>query len=230
MTDTSALSVELRIPRPDFCIDVAFELSAGITILFGPSGAGKSSVLQAIAGLVAPDSGRISRSGTLWFDSATHHSLPVHERGIGYVFQELSLFPHMTVRKNINYGLVGKLDGPAQRRATETAMTKFAIAHAACRYPKTLSGGEAQRVAMARAFAFPPALVLCDEPFSALDAELRLELMTKLKQTVTELGIPALHVTHDRTEAITLGDDMLMLERGAVTKRGKPRELLQPKR
>jgi molybdate transport system ATP-binding protein len=220
------LSVTLKLSRPDFVIDVAFELERGITVLFGPSGSGKSSILQAIAGLLAPETARIRAGETVWTDTGQNQHLPTHQRGIAYVFQNLALFPHLTVKENVAYGLVNKMNASEHAAAVALALEKFAIGHVADRYPKTLSGGEAQRVALARAFAYEPTLVLCDEPFAALDASLRAELSATLRQTVNALQIPALHVTHDRDEARALADEVLLLDRGKIVKRGPPSEVL----
>ncbi|HEX9104826.1 MAG TPA: ATP-binding cassette domain-containing protein, partial [Polyangia bacterium] len=169
------LEVDVRVERArgrDFRLDVKFAAPPGVTILFGPSGSGKSTTLAAICGLITPQAGRIALGDEVWFDAARGIRRPVEARGIAFVFQSLALFPHMSALHNVEYGMH---DLPRAERAEKALklLERVGVKHLAKRRPRTFSGGEAQRVAIARALARSPRLVLLDEPFSALDRELR---------------------------------------------------------
>jgi molybdate transport system ATP-binding protein len=223
------LRVELRLSpaRPgDFSLEVAFEAPPGITILFGPSGAGKSTTLLAVAGLISPAAGRITLGDEVWFDAEAGIDRPVHARGVAFVFQSLALFPHLTAAGNVEYGVDRALGRAERERRALEMLARMKVAHLAERRPPTFSGGEAQRVALARAFAMSPRIVLLDEPFSAMDRELRLSLATDVRAFADEAGIPILHVTHHRGEARALGDRVVLVERGRVRGRGSVDELL----
>src|SRR5205085_2459760 len=148
-----------------FALDLAFETRAGINILFGPSGSGKTTTLRAIAGLVAPDAGRIAHNEQIYFDSTAHINLPIQQRRIGFVFQEGTLFPHLTAEQNVAYGITARVQ--AKREHARALLAQFGVEHLAARYPRELSGGEQQRVALARALAPAPSVLLLDEPLSA---------------------------------------------------------------
>jgi molybdate transport system ATP-binding protein len=214
-----ALEVEARLSRKgerEFSLDVKFRAEPGITIMFGPSGSGKSTTLAVIAGLLKPASGRVALGQEVWFDSARGIDRPIHERSIAFVFQSLALFPHLSAVENVAYGIDRGLER-AERRARAMAMLeRMKVAHVAGRRPGTLSGGEAQRVALARAFARSPRLVLLDEPFSALDRDLRLALARDVRAYVDEARLPLLQVTHHRNEARAMGDRVVMMEAGRV--------------
>lgn len=219
------LEVKARVVREGFRLDVAFAAPPGVTVLFGPSGSGKSTVLGVIAGLIRPDEGLVRVGDETWFDGARGVDVPVHRRRLAYVFQSLALFPHMTAEGNVAYGIdraVGRAE--RHRRARET-LERMRVGHLAGRRPKTFSGGEAQRVALARAFAVAPRVVLLDEPFSALDHDLRVELAADVRRTVAELGVPALLVTHSRGEAADLGDRLVRLAAGRIAGTGAIAEL-----
>ena len=181
------LSVQIRTRRArkdeggvgdeaSFSLDVAFDAAVGITILFGPSGCGKSTTLAAIAGLLRPDAGRIALGDDVWFDSARGIDRPPHLRGVAFVFQSLALFPHMTAAHNVSYGMDRHLSASEKRQRAEKLLARLKVGHFADRRPATFSGGEAQRVALARAFAMSPRIALFDEPFSAMDRQLRKDL------------------------------------------------------
>ena len=204
----------------DFSLDVAFEARPGVTILFGPSGSGKSTTLAAIAGLVRPDRGRIALGDEVWFDSERRIDRPVHERGVAFVFQSLALFPHMTAVGNVAYGMDRTLSRDARRARAVELLARLRVSGLADRKPSTFSGGEAQRVALARAFATRPRLALFDEPFSALDRDLRRELVADVRELIAEQAIPLVHVTHHRQEARALGDRVILLEAGRVKETG----------
>jgi len=228
------LSVRIRTTRArrsgdkeeSFSLDVAFEAAPGITILFGPSGCGKSTTLSAIAGLTRPDSGRIALGDDVWFDSERGIDRPPRQRGVAFVFQSLALFPHMTAAHNVTYGMNRSLSAAEKRRRADALLTRLKVGHLADRRPATFSGGEAQRVALARAFAMSPRIALFDEPFSAMDRQLRRDLVADVRTFVAELAIPLVHVTHQRNEARALGDHVILLEAGRVKGEGTAKQLL----
>lgn len=230
------LHVKLRVERQGrgegagepFALDVELEVPPGITILFGPSGSGKSTVLQAIAGLLRPDAGTVRYGDELWFDSATGVDRPVHKRGVAYVFQTLALFPHMTAVGNVAYGIDRSVPRAARRERARQMLARLHVEHLAHRRPRTFSGGEAQRVALARALATSPRVVLLDEPFSALDRELRVQLAQEVRTLVDELRLPLIQVTHNHGEARAMGDRVIRMHRGSITAVGSFDEVLGP--
>ncbi|MET0625129.1 MAG: ATP-binding cassette domain-containing protein [Pyrinomonadaceae bacterium] len=204
-----------------FTLDVEMTAPAGVTILFGASGAGKTQTLRAVAGLASPDEGRIAVGRTVFYDSALGVNLPVGRRRVGYLFQNLALFPHMTALENVEFGAAAP--NRAARRAKALALLeRFGVAHAAGRRPRAVSGGEAQRVALARALAGEPRLLLLDEPLSALDEPVKLDIISVLRELNRDLRLPILYVTHSREEALALGERALVFERGRVVARGEP--------
>jgi molybdate transport system ATP-binding protein len=222
----SELHVDIQLRAESFALEAKFDAPAGITVLFGPSGAGKSTTLAAVAGLICPTAGRIALGGEVWFDGSTDK--PVHKRGAAFVFQSLALFPHMSALDNVCYGIDRALP-PAERRARASQMLeRMHVSHLAERRPRTFSGGEAQRVALARAFATRPRIVLLDEPFSAMDRDLRLSLAADVRGFADEAGIPFVHVTHHRNEARALADRVVLFERGHVSRIGTVDECLPP--
>jgi molybdate transport system ATP-binding protein len=220
------LDVDIELTRSEFRLAVKLRAPPGITILFGPSGSGKSTTLAAIAGLLRPDAGRVTLGDDVWFDAKDRVHRAVEERRVAFVFQSLALFPHMTAVANVSYGMPRATPAAARAERAEQMLARFHVGHLAARKPPTFSGGEAQRVALARALAMSPRVVLLDEPFSALDRELRDELCTDLRASAVELGVPVLHVTHHRQEARALGDRVIKMERGAIVAEGTLDELL----
>lgn len=212
---TTELHVKIRHPLRDFELSLDLEVPPGVTVLFGPSGAGKSRTLAFIAGLARPNAGRIALGEEVWFDGQTKKECAIHDRRVAFVFQSLALFPHMTAAANVAYGI----DGGADRleRALEM-LERMRVKHLADRKPGTFSGGEAQRVALARAFAMKPRVLLLDEPFSALDAAVKKELLEEVKGHVEKAKVPALLVTHDTTEARALGERVLFIEKGRLAR------------
>jgi molybdate transport system ATP-binding protein len=198
-----------------FGIDVEFAAPAGVTVIFGPSGSGKTTILQCLAGLLPPDEGLISIAGDTIFDSSRSLDLPPQRRRVGYVFQDLALFPHMTAAENIAFGI--RVNESRREEMVHDALERFSIAHVAAHRPGEISGGERQRVALARALVIQPRILLLDEPFSALDDALKLEIIADLKQWLEQHQIPVLFVTHDRSEATALGNRMLVLNEGKLT-------------
>lgn len=198
------LDVAIRITHGDFSADVRFRAPSGITVLEGPSGAGKSSSLAVIAGLQRPTEGHVCFGDRAWVDTSRGTFVRPQARRIGFVFQSLALFPHMSAAENVAYGI----EGGSKRERIERAhalLEQFRVGHLARRKPGTLSGGEAQRVALARALGPNPHALLLDEPFSALDESLRLALGEELVGIAETYEIPIVHVTHQRGEAERLG-------------------------
>jgi molybdate transport system ATP-binding protein len=190
-----------------------------VTVLFGPSGCGKTTVLRCLAGLERPDEGEIRFGGERWFEASAGVSLPAQRRGIGFVFQDYALFPHLDVTANVGFGLAG-LPAGEQRRRVAAMLDRLELGGLAGRRPRELSGGQQQRVALARALVREPRLLLLDEPLSALDAVLRDVLRDELRRLLLQAGIPAVVVTHDRNEALVLGDDLVVMDEGRVLQSG----------
>jgi len=190
-----------------------------VTVLFGPSGSGKTTVLRALAGLDRPDAGSITFAGEPWFDAARGLHVPPQARRVGLLFQEYALFPHLTVRANLAYGL-HHLPPPERAARVAELAGRLGVADLLERRPAQLSGGQKQRVALARALAPRPRLLLLDEPLSALDAPTREALRGELRALLEQAGVPAVVVTHDRTEALALGDRLVVLAGGAVRQVG----------
>lgn len=211
----SVLHVKLRHPLRDFELAIDLDVPAGVTVLFGPSGAGKSRTLAFIAGLARPRAGRIALGDEVWFDDATKKECAIHDRRVAFVFQSLALFPHMTAEANVAYGIEGGTRAERSERALEM-LERMRVKHLEGRKPGTFSGGEAQRVALARAFAMKPRVLLLDEPFSALDAAVKKELLAEVKEHVEKAKVPAVLVTHDTTEARALGERVLFIEKGRI--------------
>lgn len=207
-----------------FVLDVEFAVPPGVTILFGASGSGKTQTLLSVAGLTRPDEGLITVEGETLFDSSRGFSLPVSRRRVGYVFQSLALFPHMTALANVEFA-AHELPRRERREKAGELLERFGVAHTASRRPREISGGEAQRVALARALASEPRMLLLDEPLSALDEPVKLSIMSDLREMNRRLRLPILYVTHSRDEALALGERALVLERGRVVATGEPHEV-----
>jgi molybdate transport system ATP-binding protein len=209
-----ALRATLRAGPRCFTLDVSHQCASDRLVIFGPSGSGKSLLLQAIAGLVRPETGHIRLGGRTLFDTAAGIDLPTRERRLGVVFQDYALFPHLDVRQNVGFGLAtGAVNPPRSHRDTrvEDWLERFGLAAQAHQYPHQLSGGQKQRTALARALVGTPDALLLDEPFAALDPGLRRELRQELDALQRRLGIPLLLVTHDPEDAEALGADTLQL-------------------
>ena len=205
------LEVNIYKKLPDFTIDVSFSCAAGeMQILTGPSGSGKTTIMRILAGLEKSDHGLISFNGTVWEDSANRIFLPPQQREIGYVFQEYSLFPHLTAEQNVGFAA-------ADQQNVQFYMRYFEINHLAGRFPRQLSGGERQRVALAQALAREPKALLLDEPFSALDYMTREKLRYSLQELKKSVNIPIIHITHDMHEGVQMADSFLPLESGRIS-------------
>jgi molybdate transport system ATP-binding protein len=190
-----------------------------VTVLFGPSGCGKTTVLRSLAGLERPEEGMIRFGSEVWFDAGQSINLPPQRRGIGFVFQDHVLFPHLTVAGNIGYGLRHLPSAERTQRIGEI-LERFELAALASQFPRQLSGGQRQRVALARALVCRPRLLLLDEPLSSLDTSLRRELRGELRRHLNACDIPVLLVTHDRDEALTLGDEIVVMSEGRMRHAG----------
>lgn len=221
------LQVHLKKQWKGFGLDVSFEIPRGkTTVLFGPSGAGKSTVLRLIAGLEIADSGKILHGEEVWFDDTRRIDVAPQQRSIGFVFQDYALFPHLTVEKNVAYGVKGK----ESAKTVKELISLIGLSGYERCYPAQLSGGQKQRVALVRAMARNPDLLLLDEPLSALDWETRARLQTDVKQIIHRFQSTALYVTHDVSEVYKLADYVIVLESGKVVKQGTPEEVFLGKR
>jgi molybdate transport system ATP-binding protein len=210
------LSVELGIPLRSFSVELSLAVEGDTLALVGPSGAGKSTVLRAIAGLVRPKTGRVSLDDEVWFDAATRVDRAPEDRSVGLVFQQYALFPHLSVRRNVEFGGKDRADDLMQR---------LGIAHLHGARPHQLSGGERQRVALARAIAREPRVLLLDEPLSALDPHTRDSVREELGGHLKELGLPTIIVTHDAADAVALADRVGVIRDGRIVQIGTPSEL-----
>ena len=217
-----ALEVEKRLG--DFSLAAGFTTAGGVTALFGPSGAGKTTLANMIAGLIAPDRGRIVLDETVLFDSAARCNVPAHRRRIGYVFQEGRLFPHLSVAGNLDYGrwMCGLAPDAAELKRIVALLD---IGHLLARRPGKLSGGERQRVAVGRALLMRPRLLLLDEPLASLDAARKGEILPYLQRLRDEARVPMVYVSHHAGELRRIASCVVRLEAGRVTAIGGP-ELL----
>lgn len=210
--------------KKSFTLDVSFEIENELVVLFGPSGSGKTTLFKCISGITELDNGKVIVGNKVYFDNEKKINLPIQKRNLGYVFQSYTLFPHMNVRKNIECGLKGWDNETKDKRVLEM-LSLLHIEELETRYPTQLSGGQKQRVALARALAPKPEILLLDEPFSALDQEIRVELAQKIKDLQTQIQIPVLFITHSLEEAFQLADKILILYKGKAQQFGTPEEI-----
>jgi molybdate transport system ATP-binding protein len=212
-----------------FCVRVDLAAPVGsfsVTALFGPSGSGKSTILRCLAGLERPDGGRIAYGEETWHDSATGVSRSPAERRVGFLTQDYALFPHLTVERNVGYGL-RRLAREERTRRVRQMLERLGLAAIAGRRPARISGGEQQRVALARALVTEPRVMLLDEPLSALDAPLSERLRPELRRILAGFGAPAILVTHDRLDVIALADRVAVVDRGEVVQAGAVDEVFR---
>ena len=224
-----SLQAQLQARVGSFDLDVDLSIAPGeVVALLGPNGAGKTSVLRALAGLLTIDAGRIALDGIVLDEPANAIRMPVEQRPIGVVFQDYLLFPHLSVLENVAFGLrsrgVGRTTATARARSW---LERVGLGQSANRKPGSLSGGQAQRVALIRALATDPALLLLDEPMAALDASARVELRRELRQHLESFRGVRLLVTHDPVEAMAMADRLIVLEHGRVLQTGSPAEVTQ---
>jgi len=226
------LTAQIRKQRhgaSSFVLDVSIEVLAGITILFGASGAGKSTLLDCIAGLTRPDEGRILLSGDVLFDSVRAIHIPAPKRRIAYVFQTLALFPHLSAEENVAYG-PRNLPEEQRRERVGEILKVFRVEKLRKQRPGEISGGEKQRIALARSLVTEPRALLLDEPLTGLDAELKAAIVDDLRGWNTAKAIPILYVTHNRDEVDALGERVIALDNGRVVTAGAPMEVLNAPR
>jgi len=221
----SELALTCRLPLADFVLDMDLVLPGrGVTAVFGPSGSGKTTLLRCVAGL-ARAAGRVQINGECWQDDRSGVFLPTHRRPLGYVFQEASLFAHLSVRANLEFGL--KRIAALERRVEwQAALDLLGIGHLLARSTATLSGGERQRVAIARALLTSPRLLLMDEPLAALDARRKQEILPYLERLHDELAIPVLYVSHALEEVTRLADHMVLIDQGRAIATGATADLV----
>jgi len=220
------LQIRIQKRLRDFSLDIDLELGAAVTVLFGRSGMGKSMTLACVAGLAAPDSGRIVVNGNTFYDSATGVALPPQQRRVGYVTQDYLLFPHLTVAQNVAFGLANHAREERESIVQE-ALAWLGLEPLARQRPRELSGGQQQRVALARALVIRPRVLLLDEPFSALDSPTRARLRQDLLDLQKEQGVPVLFVTHDLAEAMLLGEQMAVVADGRLLQLDTPQRVRQ---
>ena len=220
-----SLEVDLRAHVGEFTLEARFELPPGLTVLFGPSGSGKTTLVNAVAGLLRPEAGRIAVGDWVLVDTGARHFLPPHRRRIGYVFQEGRLFPHLTVRQNLAYG---RWFAPRDARpeSPERVIEMLGIGHLLSRRPAALSGGEKQRVAIGRALLTAPRLILADEPLAALDEARKAEILPYFERLRDEVSIPILYVSHSSAEVARLATTVIALREGRVATMGPPAQVL----
>ena len=209
----------------EFALDLELTASPGFTILFGASGAGKTTLLDCVAGLARPDSGKIRVGGRTFFDAESKGNLAVAARNVGYVLQSLALFPHLSVEENVAYGLTSRT--PEERRASIASILEaFRIGGLRKRRPAEISGGERQRVALARSLVTNPCVLLLDEPLAALDVATKARIVDDLRAWNEAHGIPILYVTHSREEVFSLGNRVVVLDRGRMVACGDPHQVM----
>ena len=219
MTWRVDIEVLLKAKDRSFHLRSAFEASGHAVVLFGPSGSGKTLTLQAIAGLVPPTGGRIELEGRALFDSRAGVDLAPRQRGLGYLFQDYALFPHMSVAGNVGFGLRPQWPGRLSQEETGQVMdmlTNFGLAHLANERPERLSGGQRQRVALARAMMARPSALLLDEPFSALDPILRVRMRRELAATLERFALPVVLITHDPDDVAAFAKTLVVYNHGRV--------------
>ena len=222
----ACLEVSLQVVLDDFTLEAGFSAWQELLVLFGPSGAGKSTILKALAGLLTPDRGSIRLNDRVLYDSQNGVNLPPQKRRIGYMPQQYGLFPHLTIAENIAYGLPPASKGKRNAQV-EKWIEVMRLTDQADRKPGEASGGQQQRAALARAMASEPELLLMDEPFAALDEELRAHLRGEIRDLSNTFDLPILIVTHDTPEAYSLADHMVVLKRGAVIQDGSREDVFR---
>ncbi|TYP88096.1 ABC transporter ATP-binding protein [Blastococcus xanthinilyticus] len=222
-----SVSARIAVRRGTLALDVAVEVADGeVLAVLGPNGAGKSTLLRVLAGLLASDDGRVVVDGAVWDDAPAGTHLPPHRRSLGVVFQDALLFPHLSIAENVAFGLRSRGAGRAERRAAADAwLDRVGLSGSGDRRPAQLSGGQAQRAALARALVGEPALLLLDEPLSALDARTRLTVRAELRRHLAAFAGSTVLVTHDPVDAMALADRVVVVEDGRVVQAGTPADV-----
>lgn len=226
---STSLDLNVRVRKrlhPDFTLDVQASIPAGITILFGASGSGKTTLLDVISGAKTPDDGHIAIGAAILFDSSSRINTPPWRRKIGYVFQDLALFPHLSAQENVEYGL-RHVPAEERRRRSFDILKVFHVEELKGRRPKEISGGERQRVALARALVTQPRSLLLDEPLAALDRATKSGILDDLRAWNRQHRVPIVYVTHSRDEVFALGEQVMVLERGKVIAEGRPHDVMR---
>jgi molybdate transport system ATP-binding protein len=229
-SDPRALRVRLRkrhsSNRPSkFQLETEFDVLPGVTVIVGHSGAGKTTILRCIAGLCNPEEGRIAIGDRLLFDSTKRINVDSAKRRVGFVFQDLALFPHLSVQENVSYGL-RRLEASERKYRMSEVMEAFQIEHLCSRFPREISGGEQQRVALARSLVTEPSVLLLDEPLSSLDPRTKASIIEDLRRWDEVSRIPIVYVTHDYEEVFALGDRVIALDQGGIVAEGLPQEII----
>ena len=225
-TLTVRIGKTFRSPEREFSLDVEFTAEPGFTILFGASGSGKTTLLDCVAGVATPETGRITVGERVLFETNSRIDVPVAKRGVGYVLQELALFPHLTVEQNAEYGLA-HLPRPERKQRASAMLQEFRIDQLKRQRPEKISGGERQRVALARTLVTDPCALLLDEPLAALDASTKARILDDLRRWNEAHGIPILYVAHSREEVMALGERVLVMEQGRIIAQGTPHEVMR---
>ncbi|CEM61158.1 ATP-binding cassette domain-containing protein [Treponema phagedenis] len=220
-----AIEISIKKDYKNFSLDVSFKTKTKTLGILGHSGSGKSLTLKSIAGLIKPDKGYIKVSDRMLYNTDTNINIDSKDRGVGYMFQSLALFPHLTVEKNLTYFMKGK----DKISTAHDLLKKFRVYHLKDRYPKDLSGGEKQRVALARIISTNPSIILLDEPFSALDTNLKWDMEQEIISFLKDFDIPRIIVTHNKNEAYRLSDEILILSNGKVVDFGSKNIIKHPK-
>jgi len=216
------IEIKAKLTLSSFELDVDVACEGLVTALFGPSGSGKTTILKIVAGLAQPHTGFVRFNDEIWFDSARMINVPAHHRHIGYVFQDARLFPHLSVRHNLMFSQwVRRQRAPhlTKRIDWDDVIDVLGIAHLLERSPLTLSGGEQQRIALARALLSHPALLLMDEPLAALDAQRRDEILPYIERVKKTFSIPTLYVSHARDEVERIADEIIRIDEGKIMQR-----------
>jgi len=221
----AVIDIDVQGRAGGFALDAAVRAGPGVTVLFGRSGAGKSTLVHMVAGLVTPDAGRIHIAGETLYDSARGIDLKPEARGVGYVFQDARLFPHMSVAANLRYGL-GRLPAARQGDSFARVVDLLGIEPLLARRPASLSGGEKQRVAIGRALLSNPRVLLMDEPLTGLDAQRKSEVLPYIERLSADFQLPVLYVSHAVDEVVRLADTLVLLDGGRVHAQGRVEDLM----
>ena len=221
-----SVDISLKARLGDFSLDAEFNIDRpGITALFGPSGAGKTTIINAVAGLLKPQTGRVAINGRVVLDTGAGVFVPIRKRRVGYVFQDFRLFPHMTVERNLLFGWRRSL-APADQTQISHVIDLLGLSALLSRSPRNLSGGERQRVALGRALLSTPELLLLDEPMAAIDPARRAEIFPYLERLKTEQRVPMLYVSHAIEEVARLADELVLIDEGRVVRQGSVFDLM----